>query len=276
MFRIFKFVLASCLLFPMLPTVAQAAKALDEKDVPNDINCTIRESGTSLNCLWLGHEKRSMTSDDVAAFIDQASVFAYITVKSRRGMERTFQPDANAPSFKKLNDIRRNGSISEISRAKLDLFAEIEKKVIKLSDTLDAQAAQADLIKFDASITGDKLKKELKELEPLRERRDVVCAASPQFEALSRTNQNLQVSLAASKKDLENMKSKSAKELCEGIAKSNANLETALSNILVSFQTSGTCMESFKVSKDKDGSVDLSSLSNVGRDYKERCRNVTK
>lgn len=272
MLRIFKFVLVSCLAFPLLPNLAQAAKALDDKDVINDINCTIRESGTSLNCIWLGHEKRSMTSDDVAAFIDQASVFSYLTVKSRRGMERTFQPDPNAPSFKKLSDIRRNGSISEISRAKLDLFAEIEKKVIKLSDTLDAQAAQADLVKFDASITGDKYKKELKELEPLRDRRDVVCAASPQFEALSRSNQNLQASLAVSKKELENMKSKSAKELCEGLARNNSNLETALSNVLVAFQTPSTCMENFKVSKDKDGSVDLSALSGVGGVYKDRCK----
>lgn len=210
---------------------------------PVEISCSIRESGQSLNCIWLGKDKKTMSPEDVAAYIDQASDFAYITVKSKKGMERTFQPDPNSAQFKKLNDIKKSGSISEISRAKLDLFAEIERKVIRLSDDLDAQAQSADLVKFDGSVMGQKLKKELreqaKELEGLKSNKDKLCTTTPQFEALTRTNQNLQ---------------------------------TTLSNILVAFQTSGTCMDSFKVYKDKDGTVDLRQLDGVGKSFVEACR----
>lgn len=213
------------------------------QDKPAEIYCTIRDSGASLNCLWMGREKKAMSSEDVTAFIDQASVFAYITVKSRKGHERTFQPDASAAQFRKLGELKKTGSISEISRAKLDLFAEIEKRVIKLSDDLDAASIQAELVKFDASVTADKFKREMrdagKELETLRSSREKLCTTTPQFEALSKTN---------------------------------ASLQTTLSNILVAFQTPGTCMEGFKIFKDKDGAVDLRQLEGVGKSFIESCK----
>ncbi len=217
--------------------VAQAAER------PVEIACTIRESGQNLNCIWIGKEKKTMTADDVQAFIDQSAVFAYITVHGRKGMERTFHPDSNAPQFKKLAELKKVGSISEISRMKLDLFAEIEKKVIKLSDELDSQALQADLVKFDASVTGDKFKAEIRDmgrdLDAFKASKDKLCTSTPQFEALSKTNTSLQ---------------------------------TALSNVLVAFQSPGTCMDGFKVFKDKDGTVDLRQLEGVGKSFLENCK----
>ncbi len=217
--------------------VAQAAER------PVEISCSIRETGQSLNCIWIGKEKKTMTSDDVQAFIDHAAVFAYITVRGRKGMERSFHPDSNAIQFKKLAEVRKVGSISEISRLKLDLFADIERKVIKLSDELDSQALQGDLVRFDASVTGDKFKAEIrdmtKELEAFKASKDKLCTTTPQFEALSKTNTSLQ---------------------------------TALSNILVAFQSPGTCMEGFKVFKDKDGSVDLRQLADIGKSFLDNCK----
>jgi hypothetical protein len=222
--------------------LASAAAFADDK--PTEISCTIRDTGSNLNCIWIGKDsKKSMSSDDIAAFVDQSGIFSYVTVKSRKGHERSFQPDPSSLPFRKLQELKKNGSASEILRAKLDLFSDIEKKVVKLSDDLDAQALQADVVKFDASITGDRLKRELrdanKELEGLRGNRDKLCTTTPQFEQLSKTN---------------------------------AILQTTLSNILVSFQTPGTCMSDMKVFKDKDGSVDLRQLDGVGKTFIESCK----
>jgi hypothetical protein len=214
-----------------------------QQSAPPEIACTIRESGQSLNCIWAGKEKVAMSSNDVQAFVDQSAVYSYITVKSRKGMERTFHPDSNSASFKKLADVKKTGSISEVSRAKLDLFAEIEKKVIQISEELDAQALRADLIKYDSSLTLEKAKLEIrelnKELDGFRGSKDKLCTSTPQFESLSKTN---------------------------------ATLQTTLSNILVSFQSTGSCMDGFKIFKDKDGSVDLRQLDGVGKSFIENCK----
>ena len=218
-------------------------QAFAATDKPAEIACTIRDSGQNLNCVWAGKEKKAMSAEDVQAFVDQSAVYSYITVKSRKGMERAFHPDSSAASFKKLAEVKKSGSISEVSRAKLDLFAEIEKKVIQVSEELDAQAARSDLIKYDASISLEKAKVESrdlnKELDGLRASKEKLCTTTPQFESLSKTNSTLQ---------------------------------TTLSNILVAFQTSGTCMDSFKIFKDKDGSVDLRQMDGIGKSFVENCK----
>jgi hypothetical protein len=223
--------------------LAYVAPAMSQERPP-EISCTIRDSGQNLNCIWVGKEsKKTMTAEDVASFVDHSAVMAYITVRSRKGMERTYQPDSNSAQFKKLNELKKLGSITEISKAKTDLWTDLEKTVIKLSDDLDAQALTATLVKFDASITGDRFKRELrdntKELEGFRANRDKVCTATPQFEAMSKTNKSLQ---------------------------------TALSNVLVAFQTPGTCMSGFKVFQDKDGTVDLRQLEGVGKTFVDQCK----
>ncbi len=208
-----------------------------------EIVCSIRDTGTSLNCVWLGREKKAMTSDDVQAFVDQANVYAYITVKSRKGHERSFMPDPNSAQFKKLADIRKNGSISEISRAKLDLFAEIEKKTIKLADDLDAQSLTADLIKFDASVTTGKYKRELKfakeDLESLQSNKGALCVATPEYESKMKVASTLQ---------------------------------STVSTLLNAFQTPGTCMDKLTVKKDKDGKVDVSQFEGLAQSYVESCK----
>lgn len=223
--------------------VSFSMEAMAAKDQLVEIICNVRDTGTSLNCVWVGREKKAMTSDDVQAFIDQASVYAYITVKSRKGMERTFMPDPNAPQFKKLSDIKKNGSISEVSRAKLDLFADIEKKVIKLSDDLDATALSAELIKFDASITADKYKRELRyakeDLDSLKSLKGGACTSSPEF---------------------------------ENKMKVASTLQGTLSSLLNAFQTPGTCLDQLKVKKDKDGKVDISQFDGLAQSYVDSCK----
>lgn len=209
-----------------------------------ELYCVIRDSGINLNCQWVVKDgKKAMQADDLPVFIDLASVNAYVTVKSKAGYERTFLVDSNSEQFKKLNEVKRAAALSEISRFKNELFMEIEKKLIKLSDELDSQAAAASLVKYDSSIALDKFRREYhgvsSELEGYRKNREKVCTSTPAFEQISRANSGLQKSL---------------------------------SEILFAFQTPGSCMDGFKVFKDKDGSVDLRQLTGVSEKIIEKCK----
>jgi len=143
--------------------ISNSAKAQVEAA---EIYCTIRETGSNLNCQWVGRDARkSMSADDIVQFIDKAEVVAYMSVKSRKNHERVFLIDADSLQFRKLSEVKKIGSISEISKAKNDLFAEIEKKAIKISEDLDAMNPSMDLVKYDASIGVDKYKRELRKLD---------------------------------------------------------------------------------------------------------------
>lgn len=210
---------------------------------PAEINCTIRKSGGNLECQILGKDRKVMNAEDITNFVDAGEVAAYITLKSRKGLERTFMVDGKSPQYKRLNDLKRSASMSEIAKAKSDLFNEIEKKVIKLSDELDGQAAAAELVLYDSSITYDKFKREsrtaLAELEGYRKNKDKVCTSTPAFEQVS---------------------------------KANAKLQQTLSNIIYAFQTTDSCMSDYKVFKDRDGSVDLRQLDTVTDHFKSNCK----
>jgi hypothetical protein len=210
---------------------------------PVEIYCTIRNNGANMNCQTLGKEKKVMSADDITKFIDSGEVAAYITLKSRKGIDRTYMVDSKAPQYKRLADMKRSGSMSDIGKAKSDLFAELEKKVIKVSDEQDAQAAAAELILYDPGITYDKNKREAfvanQELDSYRKNRDKVCTSTPAFEQIS---------------------------------KANTRLQQTLSSVVFAFQTPGTCMANFKIFKDRDGSIDLRQLDTLGDSYKEQCK----
>jgi len=233
-----KFVLMSGLLASM------GVKALAADNTMTELYCTIRDSRINLNCQWVTKDgKKAMQPDDLAVFVDQAGISAYVTVKSKAGFERAFMIDSGAEQFRKLNEVKRSAALSEVSRYKNELFIEIEKKLIKLSDEMDAMAASASLVKYDSSIALDKYRRESfavnNELEGYRKNREKVCSSTPAFEQISRANSGLQKSL---------------------------------SGILYALQTPGTCMDEFKVFKDKDGSVDLRQLDGVPEKFLEKCK----
>lgn len=210
---------------------------------PMEISCTIRSNGANLACQVLGKERKVMDASDITAFIDAADIAAYITLKSRKGYERTYQVDMKSPQFRRLNDIKNKAPISEVANAKSNLFSEIEKKVIKLSDEMDAQAAAAELVLYDPGIVYEKIKREARlkdtELENYRKNRDQVCTSTPAFEQVS---------------------------------KASSRLQQTLSSVIGAFQTPGTCMASYKVYKDSDGAVDLRQLDTVADHYKANCK----
>lgn len=233
-----KLMLLTTIVFGM---IGQSVFAADPAST--EIYCNIRSNGANLSCQMLGRDRKVMTPEDITYFIDSAEVAAFITLKSRKGMERTYKVDGKAPQFKRLADIKKSASISEISKAKSDLFAEIEKKVIKVSDEQDGQAAASELILADTSITYDKLMREqralMAEVEGYRKNKDKVCTNTPAFESMSKVNSRLQ---------------------------------QTLSNIVYAFQTPDSCMAGYKVFKEKDGSVDLRQLDSAGDYFKSNCR----
>lgn len=207
---------------------------------PVEIFCTIK--GANLSCQSSGKTRKVLDADDVAKFVDASTINGYITLKSRKGTERTFLVDGKSTPFKRLEDVKNSASMSEIATAKTSLFNDIEKKIIKLSDELDGQASAAEFILWDPGITFDKAKREQRdmttELEGYRSNKDKMCTSTPAYEAVS---------------------------------KSNAKLQQMLSNIVYSWQTPGTCMSSFKIYKDAEGAIDLRQLDNSVAHYKANC-----
>lgn len=212
---------------------------------PAEIMCNLRDSGGSISCQQQGANgmRKVMTSEDISAFVDQGQVAAYITLVSRKGFERTYLIDGQSPQYKNLANIKRSASISEINKVKSDLFNEIEKKLIKVSDDLDGQAAATELIKYDPSISNDKFRRESRQmaidLEAARNGKEKSCAASSTYEQM---------------------------------LKSNVTLQTTLSNILYAFQSPDSCMADLKLTKDKDGAVDLKQLEVVPQKFQTQCK----
>jgi len=230
-----------CFLTTLFATVTGVNAAADNS--PMEIYCTIRSSGANLSCQVLGKDKKVMTAEDITNFIDAGEVAAYITLKGRKGLERVYLIDGKAPQYKRLGDIKKSASISEIARAKSDLFSEIEKKIIKISDEQDSQAAASELVLSDAYVGYDKFKREqrqmLAELEGYRKNKDKVCTNTPAFENMSLANNRL---------------------------------TQTLSNLIYAFQTPDTCMFSYKVFKNSDGTVDLRQLDTAADHYKANCK----
>ena len=212
---------------------------------PVEIYCNIRDSGSSLSCQEIGRggARKVMTAEDISAFVDQGQIAAYVTLKSKKGFERTYLIDGNAAQYKKLSDVKKTASISEINRAKSELFNDIEKKLIKTSDDQDTQAAAAELVKYDSAVAYDKFK---------RESRQMV------------------VDLDTAKKS--NEKSCASSATYEQMLKANSSLQRSLSNILYAFESPGNCMSDFKIFKDKDDSVDLRQLDTVPKKFLTQCK----
>lgn len=224
---------------------AMSAMTATAAVAPPELSCTIK--GSSMSCQIVGKDRRVMDSDDVSRFIDASDSGAYLVLKSRKGMERTFMIDSRSAQFKKLRDIKNSASMSDIATAKAALFNELEKKVIKLSDDLDAQSGTAEFVLWDPSIGFEKARKEARDLQTevdgFRKNRDSVCTTTPAFEA---------------------------------VTKSSARLQQSLSQIVLSWQTPGTCMSTYSIYKGGDGAVDLRQVDSAADFYKSHCKTSEK
>jgi hypothetical protein len=210
-----------------------SSSAFAERLIP-ELFCTIADAGQNLNCQY--KDKRDSTrafgDQDIIAFIDKAMDGAFMTVRSKRGFERTFEVDPGSAPFKNLRDARKSEGVSNLARIKLDLFSELEKKAIQISDGLDTVFVQTDLLKYDPAVANDKCKMDMK----------------------------LFTSGATYEKNLETLTAE------------NKALAIYLTSLIKAFKEPGSCLDDYKVEVAQDGSVELSQLQGLSQAFKNRCK----
>jgi hypothetical protein len=199
-----------------------------------ELFCAIGENGQGLGCKYKDKHgtSRVFGDDDIGSFIERALSGGYITVKSKRGFERTYEVDPSAIEFKKLKEARKTATASEVAKLKLDIFSEIEKKSIQISDGLDTVFIQSDLLKYDPAIATDKCKLDMK-----------VNATGSAYE-----------------KSIETLQAE------------NKALAVFLSSLIKAFKDPSSCMGDFKLEVSSDGSVDLSQLQGLSQAFRTRCK----
>ncbi|MBS1985063.1 MAG: hypothetical protein JST16_12910 [Bdellovibrionales bacterium] len=211
-----------------------------------ELFCKIREKASVLDCQYFdGAKKRTLTDQDIIDFVDHASVDAYLTLVSRKGLERTLRIDPGYANFKKLSEVQKVGSASEIARTKFELFTEIERRVVKISDELDSALAQQFLIKFDPYITNEKYRRELQVI----------------------TNEAIHgVESAAGSCATENQ--------LATIAQDNRVLGAQLMALVNAFRSPDSCLSDYPMNVGADGSVDIEALKALPQAFSERCHKM--
>ncbi len=199
-----------------------------------ELFCTINESGESLSCQYKDKRdsSKAFTDEDILSFVDRATNGAYITVKSKRGFERTFEVDPVSPPFKRLRDAKKSMGVSETARMKLEVFQTLERKAVQISDGLDAVFVQADMLKYDPAIATDKCKMDMK-----------VYSSGATYE------KNL-----------------------ESLTAENKTLSIYLTSILKAFKEPGSCIGDYKINVSADGTVELSQLQGLAQAIRNRCK----
>jgi hypothetical protein len=200
-----------------------------------ELFCTISENGQNLVCQTRDRKNGSKTfaDQDILSFIDRSSSGgAYITVKSKKGFERTFEIDPAAAPFVRYRDSVKSAVSSEIAKIKLDIFTEIEKKAVQVSNELDKVIVHSDILKYDPSIATDKCKSAMRALD----------------------------SGASFDKSLESLKTE------------NRVLSFQLTSLIKAFEEPNTCMTGVKLEVTSDGSIDANSLENLPRAFRARCK----
>ncbi|MBC7691616.1 MAG: hypothetical protein H7222_07585 [Methylotenera sp.] len=213
---------------------------------PLEIFCEVFATGKALSCQYLdGETKKPMNDQDLLTFVNRATKGAYLTVKSKKGLERTYQLDANGAEFRKFAEISKTASTRELGQAKLDVFSAIEQKAIKISDALDTSAPAADLVRSDPAIANEKFNHEIRALNAEKTRLEQTCNVP--------TDKNVD------------------KEL-ESLTQEKRSLTHYLSILLKTMKDPGACTESFNLKVDKDGSIGLSQVTQLSNIFQEKCR----
>lgn len=203
-------------------------------DSPPELFCSINSNGQGLSCQFKDKRNSSkvFSDDDIGAFIEKTSTGGYMTIKSKRGFERTFEIDPAAAEFKKLKEAKKASTASELAGLKLEIFSEIEKKAIQISDGLDTIFVQSDLLKYDPAVATDKCKLDMR-----------VNAAGNSYE-----------------KNIETLQSE------------NKALAVFLTSLIKAFKDPSSCMSDFKLEVSADGSVDLSQLQGLAQAFRNHCK----
>jgi hypothetical protein len=210
-----------------------AASAFAEATIP-ELFCMINDSGEGLTCQYKDKRDSSKSFDDsdIISFMDRANSGAFMTVKSKRGFERTFEIDPQSAPFKRLRNAKKDLSVSDTARMKLDVYTDLEKKAIQISDGLDTVFIQSDMLKYDPAVANDKCKMDMK---------------------VYNSGQNYEKNI-------------------ESISAENKALSIYLTSILKAFKEPGSCMGDYKIDVASDGSVELSQLQGLSQAFRNRCK----
>lgn len=217
----------------ILCTVTLISQTALAADVLPELFCSITES-SGLRCQYKDkkNSSRAFSDLDVTDFITKSAAGGYITVKSKRGFERTFEVDPSYVQFKKITEKRDSAGTTELARMKLDLFSEMEKKAVQISDGLDTIFVQSDLLKYDPSIAIDKCRLDMK--------------ASTSGTAYEKNVESLQAE--------------------------NKALGVFLTGLIKAFKDPTSCLSDFKIHVTSDGSIDLEQLQGLSQAFKNRCK----
>lgn len=220
---------STCLVLGLFRGVPQA-----RAEVPPELFCTINDAGEDLVCQYKDKRDSSKAfgEEDIISFVDRVMNGGYITVKSKRGFERTFEVDSASPPFNRLKDARKSSGMSEVARMKLETYQNLERKAIQVSDGLDAVFVQQDMLKYDPAIATDKCKMDMK-----------VYSSGATFE-----------------KNLETLTAE------------NKALSIYLTSLLKVFREPGSCLGDFPITISSEGTVELSQLQGLAQAFKNRCK----
>jgi hypothetical protein len=204
---------------------------------PPELFCVISAGtggGGGITCQYKDRKDSSkpFSDEDILSFMSRAERGAYITVRSKRGFERTFEVDPTAPEFRRLAEARKNAVASEIARLKLDIFQSLESKAIQVSDGLDTIFIQSDLLKYDPAVATDKCKMEMK-------------------------INNTQV---AFEKNVETVRAE------------NKALSVVLSSLIKAFRDPSSCLSGTSFAVGDDGSIDLGQLQGLAQSFRTKCK----
>lgn len=203
-------------------------------DPAPELFCTINSNGEDLNCQYKDKRDSSkvFSDDDIISFTDRSMTGGYITVKSKRGFERTFEVDPDSHQFKQLREAKKNLGVSELAKVKLETYQDLERKAIQVSDGLDAIYVQSDMLKYDPAIAADKCKMDMK---------------------LYSSGVNYEKNL-------------------ESLSAENKTLSIYLTSLLKAFKDPGSCLSDYKMDVSADGTVELSQLQGISQAFKNRCK----
>ena len=227
-------------------TVFAASDTKPEPLLPLELFCSLHKTGKALDCYYSdGKTKKVLNDQDLLEFINAANKGVYVTVRSKKGYERVYFLDPNGTEFKNFYKIQKSPTVSmrELGQAKYAVFAAIEEKVIKISNSLDA-ASPSELVTTDPAFAYLKFKNQLIALKTEKDEIEKSC---------------------------EKYKNSDVEKNLEAALQEKRVYTHYLSLLVKTMSEPGSCTETFKLKPNEDGSISLDGLNDLSSLFQQKC-----